>query len=781
VTNFCQIWDGNPLGPGPLAVAAFPRVAADANADRLALVVAGSEERSAVVVPGQVALFLKHYADAELLCCGAAELHWLFVQHLRYRHAQDAEAMATWWWYSREARLTDLSLLDQQVRRFRADAAPAARSLAELAAAYAGISLSAVAEVCAQATAALADPSRPLDLDLLASLAATANALLTVRECLWQEAEPVLRLVAATNRPLVWPRPTPAEQLETTNMLRRIYGDRAAVLDEADEERSAPEPDAAQPVGPFGLFGVGVAVQGAIARTQPRPPAPPTEAPEREAVRAGAERAYADACTRLHREHGVRGCFRWNGHLVVRDSDGVPGTRPEVLRRWLRQARERLCDLHGYPADTPGDAEGQPCVDPERWGVWAAADPTLRAWRDMTRAARLLCWVECGGGGQPDDAVALGFWERPPNLLTLRPLAAGLCRPRAGHVLVEGRLDGLNVRCWTLVCRIRRYTAAQRLFRYILRTPRPLEMAAAELYAEQVCHMDAARQARSDAGAVHGEPTAEQRWAEADWDEARASYERATHGFAGLRRTQPRVYAPWMCLTQALLETLPLGLPPALQQFLLKYDFRLRLGASTIDRFADVLGREVAYELGGYREDDTLEELSKRLGVPLRELLDALPLNKEHWETQEGRVRNDLGIPSGSLCRLLGQAEKDGRGEDLPPDPDLAGRWLKRSALTLAGRVTPPAFCAAARRAECEYAVEEVRAAVAYELVASGHNLAAWFGDRFVLEVDKAKAAETGWAARTRAVVQAAGVRVLGSLAPPCRLRRWNQDGSRRG
>jgi len=67
--------------------------------------------------PEMLGNFIRQHREAVLVCYNAAELHWLLEGHFR----NDAESLDVLWAFSRESRLLDIMLLDQQFpaqRRF---------------------------------------------------------------------------------------------------------------------------------------------------------------------------------------------------------------------------------------------------------------------------------------------------------------------------------------------------------------------------------------------------------------------------------------------------------------------------------------------------------------------------------------------------------------------------------------------------------------------------------------------------------------------------------------
>jgi hypothetical protein len=785
VTGSCEPWNGTRIGPGPVAFAAFPRAHPDSADGPLALAVAGSTEHAAVLLPIQIRLFIEVHADAELVCHDSAALHWLLVQHLRFQHANDTEAVATLWRYSRQARLIDVRLLDQLIRRFRGEAAPPSRSLADLFATYTEISLPAEAEVREQVAAALTRLSQTPDpclLATLATLAATVTGLLRVHERLRGEAETVLRVVAATNRPAVVSTLSPAEreadlaacaeQLgpSAVAQLRSVFADE--VGPDHGAEVAAPSgwgvlgvgldhgAEVAAPSG-WGVLGVGLDVMAVIVQGKPTAHGAGCDPARLGDIRRLSQQAYERAGDRLKGQKDVRGCFAWEGPRVAGDPQGLPVTQPHRLIGWLRKMPGQLADVYDCPMTVPETAPNQPCLEPEAWGALAAGDPALRAWRDLWRAARLRRWAEAGGVVESADAVVLRAGEWRPNLLTLRAMAGVITRPSPGHTFVVGSLLGLKVRCLAALAKARRYVPRKTESRHFGGLRDPAVSIAGRLHAAAAGRLSRARHAWRSAAACSAGPGAGAAQ-QADADAAKAAYSEVAREFRRL-----------VGVTRGLLATLPLGLSWGAQWLILEQDHGVRdVDAAEVQRLSRRLVEDVLSDLRGYFEDDALDVLASGLGLPFNDIISLLP-RQEHIETLAVRIRKELADPAkrGKLARALRRAESDGGGSPASGG-NLAQRWLRRAGVTLGGHVIAPGYCAQTRRCEYEASVEEVRTLVAYELSAAGYPLVALFDEKFVVELPEAAARRRTQVARVGWVACTAARKLLGDLAPSCRLRR---------
>ena len=105
-----------------------------------------------------------------------------------------------------------------------------------------------------------------------------------------------------------------------------------------------------------------------------------------------------------------------------------------------------------------------------------------------------------------------------------------------------------------------------------------------------------------------------------------------------------------------------------------------------------------------------------------------------------------------------------GPKEEKPDDPETTHRLLGWMAVTPAGRLIPPDFFIAVRRAQYLATVDEVRKAVAYALVAAGYPLVAVTDEEFVLEVPESEVSPE-YERRLSEVMNAAQRKLFGAPA----------------
>lgn len=97
-------------------------------------------------------------------------------------------------------------------------------------------------------------------------------------------------------------------------------------------------------------------------------------------------------------------------------------------------------------------------------------------------------------------------------------------------------------------------------------------------------------------------------------------------------------------------------------------------------------------------------------------------------------------------------------------------RILRQPDRSLGGRVIPPCSPLEVRRLQNLYALDEVRKAVAYALVAAGHELVAIEREQFLLHVPLAEANDQ-WMMEISQLAREAARPLLRYLAPTCEVR----------
>jgi hypothetical protein len=464
------LWDGQPLGHGPLAFIAFAHHPQDSPFGVLAQAAVASANTAFLLAPEQLSTFLAKHADAELVCYDAATWHWLLHDYLQKRG--DKEALAILWDYSRDARLTDILLLDQLIRQTRDGNGTEARSLANVTTAVADEELP--DQNAPKFTEAMRHPFREENagfirwaLHIATVIRKVGGDLLATAETIWKEAMSDSRLPEVQLAPQ-----TPEEEERLIAALRRsgMPDDLLSVSHlspnsgqaNRPEEPSEGDPSACTPsrqqACPFGVLGLGLEVQGAIAVQQVTRCGLNVDKIQFNALCQKADREYEEASARLYADQSVRACFVWQppstgrGQRVIeRDASGNPKNSGKPFRDWLTRICDRLRDIHHCPATLPTTAHGEVATDPERWEPWTRCHRTLKAWRDLVRAARLSRLAVVDGVIRPTYAIIPRV--SCSALTVARELGGPIFRPRPGNVFLVGTLVDLRTRCLTALCR----------------------------------------------------------------------------------------------------------------------------------------------------------------------------------------------------------------------------------------------------------------------------------------------------------------------------------------
>jgi len=131
-------WDDSTLPDDEIVVALFARTtSAGARVPVLGAVATGSA--GFLLLPHQFSSFLEQHEAATIICHDAADLHWLLHGH--FQQSDDQQSLERLWAFSEEARLVDIGILDQYVRRRPGLLAARPRSLQRLATNWAKIKL----------------------------------------------------------------------------------------------------------------------------------------------------------------------------------------------------------------------------------------------------------------------------------------------------------------------------------------------------------------------------------------------------------------------------------------------------------------------------------------------------------------------------------------------------------------------------------------------------------------------------------------------------------------
>jgi hypothetical protein len=607
-------WGGERLPQGEIALAVFARQPKPESLHQVPLFgAAASGMASVLLFPTDFSRFLREHETATLICYDAAELHWLLEDH--FMQSSDTQSSKVLWGYSADSRLVDVMLLDQHVRRCQGQDGTAVIPLYQLLRRHAGVELPNDKEIQQGVAAAWERASQDPNDPALELMSAVAAGILRAYEHLLAEAKIIEEAMEASQLPPVTlPAPAPAEVEEIAAQVQKLTETILA------RRRNATDSPAAPPVAGdttvetpdrgwtrfFGPLGIGIDVQAAIALNRPGRPELQVDRQELDELCRKNDDRYRLASARLHADIDARSCFEWseirpNEKLVMRGDNGLPIYRDKALKAWLQGFGEKLRDIHNLPADTPITGRGDPSFDAERWGIWVACNRSLRAWRDLVRSARLALQLARVAPFRSAYDIAPVFRSRNPDLVALRSLDSLVFRPRGNRTFVVGTLPLLKIVCFAAVCQWDCHAPHGRLAGHFLECQDPIKRIASELYSFATGKYVPSAETDSD---------------EAVDTASGPTFEEVTDHFADLEESDSVTYWHWIGVADALLETIPLGLPMELMRVFLEEEYKWHdVNGVEVENLTTVWIRQLIPEITEFLNDDVHGRLARVLGL----------------------------------------------------------------------------------------------------------------------------------------------------------------------
>jgi hypothetical protein len=321
-----------------------------------------------------------------------------------------------------------------------------------------------------------------------------------------------------------------------------------------------------------------------------------------------------------------------------------------------------------------------------------------------------------------------------PDLKYLRSLGALFC-PRPDHKFVVVNLTDLELRCFASRCgpvHGQRETCLARIFE---NGQDPIRHAAKELYAR----------------------------------ETTKNGKTVDVAFEDLRLIHPEAFFRWIKIARVLLFAVLRSVAAPQVRELLRQEVDDVFCEADARQLYECLPQEIYPELEMMESDTTFEALAKQFGVKEDRIFRAFNRIYDGLPEQVGSaVRNALSGKNANprvwtVLRSLAHREK-ARQIIMPARGGLeAYGLLLQRPVSPSGQVGRPAYCTCRRSAEIGLLAGELRKRVAYELAASGYQLAAVAGDGFLLDAPAAQ--DVG--AASSLVVSVVG-RVLGDVANRC-------------
>jgi len=481
----------------------------------------------------------------------------------------------------------------------------------------------------------------------------------------------------------------------------------------------------------FGLLATGLDAQAAIACACPALGEISVDMSAANRLYQDADREFRDGSLLLHRDRAARHQFHWTQDRVAVDSYGEMLVDREGIRLWLERELDRIRGDHRARFAPPLADDGQLALDPELWGDLVLYRPVLCAWRRVARAAQTMAWLrslpDCGPLA-PRYSFVSRLASRWPDLTAIRAAGGGIFKPRDGHSFLILTLQDLDLRCWAAVAQNRRpggVYIAQMFFDDedpVLRTAHELHKAERGL---ELLPSEMDRLRDIDGGY-------------------------------------------WVQLASTLLKGLAHGLTEAQLGQRLRETFPQRdFGNAEAAQRRSRLVRRLYAELGELSDEDLITEvLSAKLGITEEELIRAFPA-KDHDKLPNILRRaldDDSAVDNGCIRQLQSVCRNPRLAETLG-QPGTRYQALAELPTTPNGGLGRYEYGATKYIAASLMLADEVRKAVAYDLVAAGHNLVALAADDFVLEI---QSHTSDALSDILAVANAAATRIVGAFATGC-------------
>jgi hypothetical protein len=527
-------------------------------------------------------------------------------------------------------------------------------------------------------------------------------------------------------------------------------------------------------------LGVGTRLRGGVAlanlrssEDRPRLRIDPTRRKELE------EKAYLsyEAASRiLWGSADTRDCFQWDDdQCVQRNERGYPQAKKSI-RGWLNKVGSRLVDRMNVQVPIPRNPKGELILHPEPWGMWAACDRSLWAWRELFRAAeliRLSQTIEGGASPKYEGTPFLRSYE--PNLTAYRRQRARVFRPSTGHVFIGVRLSELRLRCFAAIGIRQGYFPWQRcrLLNYLLKTDDPIATMAEELYIELFVRERPGRPNVAPPQPIRvDEEVRAGKQDKADERNAAARHA-AEESFLQLQKQGGKDYEDQLRRIVGLLDAAILGVPDSwLENFLDNEHGVSAIATSEATRMIELISERIVPELGAYRADRTRDLVWARLDRSSQDEV-ITRANAEFPDSEAARIRNVL---QGSGLGGLGLAA------DVYPGPNVGAgttqldadaiaqpaTLFKYRGRTLGGGVTTRGTPPIVRQLEILHSADEILMDAAFALVSRSHRLIGIADSELVVEVPEGEA--HSHATTLQELVQVASARLLGRLSGPVRL-----------
>lgn len=175
--------------------------------------------------------------------------------------------------------------------------------------------------------------------------------------------------------------------------------------------------------------------------------------------------AYRHASSHLAGDVDATRSFKWKGEEIDQSRHGSPRANPQKLAKWfdgILDDKMSLQDWYGHSAVIPQEGMRR-SQNPDDWGVWCSCHPLLAKWRDLFRYGHIACLNTEGDMVHPVYTVLPTIRAGRPHVNTLRSLGAAIMARPGKHLLLVKPIS-LSVRCWAVLCRQRGYSTSGSLY-----------------------------------------------------------------------------------------------------------------------------------------------------------------------------------------------------------------------------------------------------------------------------------------------------------------------------
>lgn len=378
------------------------------------------QDKSCLILPGQMANFVVTHSHCHWLCHGAEQLHLILESYFQQHDSQ--EALDSLWQLPREHRFHDVGVIHQLWQYASGGDIIARASLSEVAAEYCSIED--------------LEDKETLTEHYLASQGGNVRA---GEVCIHGAIRRAKVLVDAF---------TSLKE----NILRLA-------------EENGLEPDL---VTRFGLLGSGWDVQGAIALERARINGIRLDRDGRDNLLSACERTWDHHASLLQGAERTKHLLKMDNGEIRCSSTGFPQYKEDKLREWLRETARITLDVWGHPLPHPVlDEQSNHKVSnlATIWSLAGKANRLLYSWQQLDATSRVRHTLR-NVGGTEDQRIHPLYQVLPcirstrPDLEQVLTLTSSVFCPAPSQSFLVVKIPNLLLRCLASHCE-RRFGASR--------------------------------------------------------------------------------------------------------------------------------------------------------------------------------------------------------------------------------------------------------------------------------------------------------------------------------